>query len=271
MALDKLVDSTQLDSDLTSVANAIRTKGGTSAQLAFPAGFVSAINDISGGGGYAAADWLDWTKPTGNISTGKTYSSTDGSKQYLLYGRTGVGDVTFTNATYITDHCMQYCGVTKLTAKKATTFGPNACASATRLVYVIAPVLKLLYASVFQSCTELLGADFGGSPSSSQGFYRQSAFSGASKLNALVLRGSAVWPLSNINNFANTCFASGKSGGILYVPASMISSYQSASNWSTILGYTNNQIKSIESTHTDPDAPIDLTLYYIDGTTIPST
>lgn len=50
MALDKLVDSTQLDSDLTSVANAIRTKGGTSAQLAFPAGFVSAINDISGGG-----------------------------------------------------------------------------------------------------------------------------------------------------------------------------------------------------------------------------
>lgn len=51
MALDKLVDSTQLDSDLTSVANAIRTKGGTSASLAFPSDFVSAINAISGGGG----------------------------------------------------------------------------------------------------------------------------------------------------------------------------------------------------------------------------
>lgn len=50
MSVDKLVDSTQLDSDLTSVANAIRTKGGTSASLAFPAGFVSAINAISGGG-----------------------------------------------------------------------------------------------------------------------------------------------------------------------------------------------------------------------------
>lgn len=50
MALDKLVDSTQLDSDLTSVANAIRTKGGTSAQLAFPAGFVSAIGAIPTGG-----------------------------------------------------------------------------------------------------------------------------------------------------------------------------------------------------------------------------
>lgn len=46
MALDKLVDSAQLDSDLTSVANAIRTKGGTSASLSFPAEFVSAIGAI---------------------------------------------------------------------------------------------------------------------------------------------------------------------------------------------------------------------------------
>lgn len=50
MSVDKLVDSTQLDSDLTSVANAIRTKGGTSAQLAFPNGFVSAIDAIPTGG-----------------------------------------------------------------------------------------------------------------------------------------------------------------------------------------------------------------------------
>ena len=39
------------DTDLTAVANAIRTKGGTSAQLAFPSGFVDAIQAISGGGG----------------------------------------------------------------------------------------------------------------------------------------------------------------------------------------------------------------------------
>lgn len=54
MAIDSLVDSTQLDADLTSVANAIRTKGGTSASLTFPADFVSAIAAIpSGGGGIA--------------------------------------------------------------------------------------------------------------------------------------------------------------------------------------------------------------------------
>lgn len=49
MAVDKLVDSTQLESDLTDIANAIRTKGGTSASLAFPADFVSAVEAISGG------------------------------------------------------------------------------------------------------------------------------------------------------------------------------------------------------------------------------
>ena len=52
MALDKLVDSTQLDSGLTSVANAIRAKSGGSSQLAFPAGFVSAVQAIPTGTGY---------------------------------------------------------------------------------------------------------------------------------------------------------------------------------------------------------------------------
>ena len=51
MSLDKLVDSTQLDSDLTSVANAIRAKSGGSGQLAFPSGFVSEIGNIPSGGG----------------------------------------------------------------------------------------------------------------------------------------------------------------------------------------------------------------------------
>ena len=62
MAVDKLVDSTQLDSDLTSVANAIRTKGGTSASLAFPEGFVSAVEAIPTGGGASYDLFIkEWT------------------------------------------------------------------------------------------------------------------------------------------------------------------------------------------------------------------
>ena len=74
MAVDKLVDSTQLDSDLTSVANAIRTKGGTSASLAFPSGFVSAINAISGGGG---AEYLAATVTSASSSKSVSFPAGD--------------------------------------------------------------------------------------------------------------------------------------------------------------------------------------------------
>lgn len=43
MSVDKLVDSIALDSDLGSIANAIRFKGGTTASLVFPTDFVNAI------------------------------------------------------------------------------------------------------------------------------------------------------------------------------------------------------------------------------------
>ena len=39
------------DTSLTSIAEAIRTKGGTTNQLVFPAGFISAIEAIEAGGG----------------------------------------------------------------------------------------------------------------------------------------------------------------------------------------------------------------------------
>lgn len=97
------------------------------------------------------------------------------------------------------------------------------------------------------------------------------AFAQDTALNTIVLRNTdRITTLTNIQAFTNTPFASGKAGGTLYVPNDLISTYQSASNWSTILGYANNSIKSIESTHTDPNAPIDLTLYYADGTPIPT-
>ena len=45
----KFVDADQLDADLTTVADAIRTKGKTSAQLAFPDGMAAAVAAISSG------------------------------------------------------------------------------------------------------------------------------------------------------------------------------------------------------------------------------
>ena len=59
--------------DLTSVADAIRTKGGTAEPLAFPAGFVSAIQAITSGGGASlgliAVPSADSLPETANAST----------------------------------------------------------------------------------------------------------------------------------------------------------------------------------------------------------
>ena len=70
------------DTDLGAVADAIRTKGGTSADLVFPAGFVDAIDAISGGGGdpievpsgYTQLAYIE-TDGHSCIDTGKTWGA----------------------------------------------------------------------------------------------------------------------------------------------------------------------------------------------------
>lgn len=75
----------------------------------------------------------------------------------------------------------------------------------------------------------------------------QNCFYGCTSLKDLViLRPDGIQSLNNINAFASTPFASNGSGGTLWVPQNLISAYQAATNWSTIIGYTNNQIKQIE-------------------------
>ena len=51
MSLDKVVDSAALDTQLTSIADAIRAKTGGSDSLVFPDGFLQAIAAIEAGGG----------------------------------------------------------------------------------------------------------------------------------------------------------------------------------------------------------------------------
>ena len=86
MAVDKLVDSTQLDSDLTSVANAIRAKSGGSNQLAFPAGFVSEIQAIpSGGVGDQTISFLDWVQQGCNNAGAFVSSTTRITTKHMLY------------------------------------------------------------------------------------------------------------------------------------------------------------------------------------------
>ena len=58
-----MADYIVTDTELTNIANAIRTKGGTSATLSYPTGFVNAINAVPGGVKYA-----DITSASNSIS-----------------------------------------------------------------------------------------------------------------------------------------------------------------------------------------------------------
>ena len=49
MATYKVVDADQLNADMTSVADSIRTKGGTTEALAWPDGYKTAIGSIPAG------------------------------------------------------------------------------------------------------------------------------------------------------------------------------------------------------------------------------
>ena len=93
MALDKLVDSTQLDSDLEDVADAIRAKSGGSSQLAFPAGFVSEIGSIPTGGGisteYTYLDTFNITEDVHQLTI--DISSYDYGEYLLSINATGTG------------------------------------------------------------------------------------------------------------------------------------------------------------------------------------
>lgn len=185
---------------------------------------------------------------------------------YLFYNCTTLKTVTLPNLTRIADNTFYGCSALEtLNAPYSINVGATAFRNCTKLQYFCHNVAGI-YTDCFRGCSSLLGVDLGASMANTRNYM----FEGATKLKKVVIRASAVCPLQSTNAFDNTPFKSGGTGGILYVPAALVSSYQAASNWSTILGRANNQIKSIESTATDPDEPLDLTTYLLDGTLLPT-
>ncbi len=272
MAVDKLVDSAQLNADLTSVANAIRTKGGTSASLAFPAGFAEAIDALeTGGSGGDLVKYYDnsmtgvftWSTPT-TLSSGNLF----------IPAGDNLDEISLPNVTSLgASNIFSYCRAKKISLPKLTTCGSSLSVFANcRAQEVYVPLLKTITRYAFQNCTNLtflVLPSFTSAPSSnfdnifagctslqvidigaavgkagSSGTY-----SGCTALNKMILRASSVRPLGTVAAFTNTPFASGKAGGTLYVPRALIQDYEAATNWSTIFSYgegAQNQIHPIE-------------------------
>lgn len=97
------------------------------------------------------------------------------------------------------------------------------------LTQIILPRMVIGYSYVFADCTSLDLVDLGGKGGTiGTGTFRNCP------LTALVLRSSTVPTLSNTNAFQGSNIEAGT--GYIYVPRDLISSYESASNWSTFAG-----------------------------------
>lgn len=272
---------------LTATADAIRTKSGSQATIEFDnnTGFKDAVNAIPSGGGVDtfAAMW--------KVGEPYIYENSDITELYLarLFQNSSLESISLSNLEdayvmpnesfgYVLSTCLFLKKVyfPKLRTGTQTSSGWYNCPTGmfwgcTALEYADSDYIggrnTALGSSTFSGCSSLKTCDFRDIMN-----IAASVFYNCTSLNMIVFRNvDHIAICGNINAFNGTPFASGGTGGTVYVPDALISSYQSATNWSTILGYTNNQIKSIESTHTDPNAPIDLTLYYADGTPIPTT
>lgn len=101
---------------------------------------------------------------------------------------------------------------------------------------------NIVYASAFESCTGVTVVDY---VPQNNFLSRNNTLKGCSSLNTLILRKTSISAMSNINTLAGTPFASGGTGGTIYIPKSLYdhlgdgtsSDYKAATNWSTYEGY----------------------------------
>ena len=221
--------------------------------------------NVSGGGGLTNDQFVNHAYPQGAFTT----TATDIPTQ-TFRDRTGITSFSAPDCTSLEGYSFYHCtALESVNIPAVTTFGAsNVFDGCTSLEGVVLPVgFSGNSNAVFANCSSLKYIDMNNPSDNLRG---GNTFNNCSVLDTVVLRRTSSVVTITTTTFNNTPFASGGSGGTLYVPSDLIASYQAASNWSTILGYANNSIKSIESTHTDPTAPIDLTLYYADGTLIPT-
>lgn len=267
MSVDKLVDSAQLESDLTSVADAIRAKTGGSADLQFPADFVSEIGSISGGG-WSIDGILDRSEPSGDI----TISASSISNRSSLRSCTNITGATVTTAV---------------------TFPSNFFNDCYNMTYVFAPYARISGNSYFaQYCEKMEVVVIGSTNGCSYGLAQMlrsgrtsltkvdivntsslagQQFYGDNALNTIILRGSGLYALGNVNSFNCRHFKSGGTGGTIYIPKVLYdelgtgsaNDYKAATNWSTVDAYGTITWAQIEGSQYEH--------YYADGTPIPTT
>lgn len=197
------------DTTLTSVANAIRAKGGTSAQLEWPDGFVSAVQAIPSGGGTPSwDDLLSFTSPYDNPVVLNNITTID--RRYMFFFVKNVS-IRLPNLTTTTITYALACGT-----------------SSSHIPALVAPKLATTSNDLFRD-SYIDAIDLG--PNYKQIKIR--SFYGGS-YGVLVLRSTTLVSLENINGLSTAPTT-------IYIPKVLYdelgtggdSDYLAATNWSS--------------------------------------
>lgn len=273
MATYKLVDTEQLETDLKTVADAIREGSGADGELPFPDGMAAAAREKQSGGGDTRMTQLI----EGTLT--ELYDA-DATKvgRYALSANKTFTKISLPNAGYIDQYAFNSAEkVTEINLPKAYYLGLYALSSMKSLVNLELPSLKSSYQSsirgctvlktvklpvlletpnyLFSNCEALEVADFGSIIS-----IGGNPFQGNYSLKAIIIRttsqicnnwgtiGSALYHFDgkvNANYNPN-----GLKDGYIYVPRALIEDYKVATNWTVYA----DQFRALED-------------YTVDGTT----
>ena len=130
-----------------------------------------------------------------------------------------------------------YCSrLTSVSFPVATTIGGCAFYGCSALTSIELPAAKTIGGSAFYYCTKLSTASFPAATS-----IANSAFQNCSVLKQIYLMGSSICSLAASRAFMYTSITS--TAGSIFVPASLVDSYKTATNWT----YFSNRIFAFES------------------------
>lgn len=164
----------------------------------------------------------DWTvnikeKVENGDSDGKIITVSDGSKQ-------NVNMVMYLTRKYLKNTLTSYSG-------NATSIAAYAFYGRTALTEAESESVTSIGSYGFGACTNLEKVDL---KSSSPVTIAANVFNGSTKLKDVIIRSDTVSTLSNVSAFTGTKIIR-EQGGV-FVPGNLLSSYKSATNWSSIQG-----------------------------------
>lgn len=240
------------DTSLTSVADAIRAKGGTNEPLFFPDGFVSAVESISTGSveGLTLDDFVQKNLFVGDVVLNKATSI----RQLAFYKNTGITSLTSGTIGHIGSAAFQGCTnleSVNLPKGNITYYDSNHFQGCTNLKYVNLPEVTIGSNYMFANCSSLESITLPKMTSGTNRLFEQCtklkkydgvltsipnrAFTNCTSLDTLILRGNTVASLPDTNlAIGGTPFATDGTGGTVYCKAELIPQYQTATNWSVL-------------------------------------